>query len=204
MKAKARYVWFGMALALAGCTSDGHIEFLGYTTRPPFDPEIQRIYIHPVDNYTYHRGLEFQVRRALIEEIGRRSSPLRITSDRDRADAELYLSIVRRQKQVINFNQQNETRDAELSLQVDVAFLDLRPGRCGLSLLAPGPGTPGQEREEFPPPPTPILDPRKAPRVSILPTANYIPELGGSQASAEARLAQNLAKQIVNMMESYR
>ncbi len=190
---------FGLA-CFVGCTSDGNLEFLGYTTRPPFDPSITRIYIPHFENFTYMRGMEFQLKKALIEEINRRPSPMKITMHRDQADAELIGKIVSRRKQVILYNQQLETRDAELQIGVEMSYLDLRPGRQGLSLLTPE----GQKRVDRDPLEPIVIDPKNPPVVLITPTTTYIPELGGSNASAEAYLARQLAKQVVNMMESYR
>ena len=49
MNHRFRSCWIGLtlftaALLLAGCTSDGHFRFLGYTTEPNYDSTIRTVY----------------------------------------------------------------------------------------------------------------------------------------------------------------
>ena len=43
---------------MAGCTSDGHFRFAGYTTEPNYDPSIHTVYVPMAQNVTFRRGLE--------------------------------------------------------------------------------------------------------------------------------------------------
>lgn len=194
-----RAILFGLVpLLLAGCSSDGHFELLGYTTRPNYDPRIQRIYVPIFENLTFRRGIEFDLTRAVIREIEAKT-PYKVTDNRDQADAELLGRVIGRRKTILNFNQLNEVREAEVFLVVDLAFMDLRPGHCGKSLLI------SERKQEEPGLPLPldnkILDPKLYPRVVVQPAGTFIPELGGSLTTAEQQLIDRLAVQIISMME---
>lgn len=180
---------------LSGCENGGHFTLLGYTTQPTFDTTIRTVYVPIPENSTYRRDIEFELHKAVVREIG--ISPYRITSDRSRADTELLMRIVNNRKTVILLNQLGETREAEVGLFVEVLWRDLRPG-CGGDILSnpkrfdpnvqPLPG----EVVPAAPPPIPLL---------VTPTGTYVPEIGGSNASADRQMVTRAARQIVNMME---
>lgn len=173
-----------LSLAIVGCSSDGHFTLLGYTTAPPFDRSIRTVYVPIFGNRTFRRGIEFELTKAVIREIESKS-PYKVVSDRSQADAELTGTIVSRRKSVININQLGETREAELGFGVEVTWRDLR---SGVDLH----GT------------NPHRDPTQpTPPALILPTGAYIPELGGSTASAEDQVVRQLARQVVHMMETW-
>ena len=184
----SRYAWLAVAvLAVAGgCASDGHFDCLGYTTRPPFDPSIKTVYVPIFQNETFERGLEFEMTKALIREIESKS-PLKVVSTCSEADTELTAKIVSRRKGVNNMNQLNEVRDVEMNILVEVTWKDLRSGKV---LSAPD----GMMRLNPDAPVRPVV---------ITPSANYVPELGGSTASAYDTLAKRTARQIVHMMETW-
>ncbi len=193
---------FGLLLAglscLTGCESGGHFTLLGYTTQPTFDTSFLTIYVPVPQNTTYRRDIEFDLHKAVIRELGT-SSPYRVTSNRARADTELDLKIVRFGKTTILLNQLGENREAEVGVNVEVVWRDLRPGRGGDILsnpkrfdanLQPLPGDP------------PAQAPTAIPLV-LTPTAIFIPELGGSNASAERQAVNKAAIQIINLMETW-
>jgi hypothetical protein len=186
---------FAGLTSLAGCESGGHFTLLGYTTQPTFDTSIKTVYVPIPRNVTYRRELEFTLQKAVIRELN--NSPYRVTSDRARADTELDMKIVTWRKSVININQLGETREAELAFNVEVIWRDLRPG-CGGDILS--------NPKRFDPTvlPLPGEAPEKTPTaipLMVSPTATYVPELGGSNTSAEFQAAAKAARQIVNMME---
>lgn len=181
-----------VALVLPGC-NEGHLNVLGYTTEPPYDCNIRTVYVPIPHNVTFRRGLEFELKRAIDREIESKT-PFRVTSSPDNADTELLTKIVSRTKNVINFNQNNEVRDAETTLAVEVLWRDLRGGQFGDMVNTP-PGTaPLGMTDATPAPPAP------APTIITAPS-NFIPELGGSLTSAEKQMIDRIAVQIVSMME---
>jgi hypothetical protein len=183
---------------LSGCESGGHFSIFGYTTQPPFDLNIRTVYVPIAQNTTYLRGIEKDLTSAVIRELG--TSPYRITSDRGRADTELIMKIVANGKSTILINQYGENRQAETRINIEVFWRDLRPGHTGDILSNPK----RFDSKELPlPGDAPAIAPKEIPLL-VTPTATYTPELGGSNASAQALLVNRAAKQIVNMMEVWR
>ena len=148
--------------------------------------------------------------QAVIREIGK-TTTFRVTSDFEKADTELLGNVVAITKGILNRNQQNQIREAEVVVWVDVVWRDLRDGTI-LSNPAPRPG-PGRTVPnpliDAPPPPfdpnVPVppdlknLD-QPAP-VRIVAIGRLLPELGESNASAGTRVQQQIAVQVVSMME---
>jgi hypothetical protein len=182
----------GLLFLVAGCTSDGQFEFLGYTTRPTFDPSIRTVYMPIFGNETYIKGLEFEIYKAVRRELESKSI-YKLVSTCDEADTMLEGKILLRRKTPFNTNQLGEVRDVEQGLVVQVRWKDLRSGEI---LSVPN----GTRR------PDPIADPnaQAIPWVQITPAASYVPELGGSTASSLDAVAKQTARQIVHMMEVWK
>ncbi len=202
-------------LAAAGCRGGGFKVF-GYQAGADalYDPNIRTVYVPLFNNRAFqttpYRGFEVDVTQAVIREIGK-TTTFRVTSDFERADTELLGNVVAITKGILNRNQQNQIREAEVVVWVDVVWRDLRDGTI-LSNPAPRPG-PGRTVPnpliDAPPPPfdpnVPVppdlknLD-QPAP-VRIVAIGRLLPELGESNASAGTRVQQQIAVQVVSMME---
>ncbi len=186
--------WFVCLLGLAvlpGCGWDGHITVLGYTTKPNYDCNIHTVYVPLFKNDSMFYHLEDDLTRVVIQEIEAKT-PFKVVSSPSQADTELLGKIVRLNKTLINGNQIGEVREAQTILAVEVIWRDLRPGHEGELLSNPRPT--GRMTPPPPPgtPPTPIL---------IQSYGTFIPELGGSLATAKQENVQRAAIQIVSMME---
>lgn len=186
--------------ALVGCENGGHFTFLGYTTQPPFDPGIRNVYVPIAQNYSLRKDLEFDLTRQVVNELNMRAGAPRVCSERARADSELLLKIVNVRKSTVLINQLGETRDSEILVQIEVVWRDLRPGHLGNILSNPkrfdpeALPLPGEARDQAP----------NAVPLLVQPSAQFIPELGGSFMSAERQAMQKAAAQVVNMMEVWR
>lgn len=201
-----RLALFGLALALAsGCQSGRDFTFLGYSTKPQFDESIRTVHVPVFKNVAFqttaNREMEVDITRAVIREIEQRTR-MKVVSDRDRADTELLGTLVNIQKNVVNTNQQNLTREAEISATVNVVWRDLRSGRV-LSNRRPA----AQPEAAVPfdpslPPPEPASVVEKAIPAQVVAVGRVIPELGETNATANQSIANQLGRQIVNMMES--
>ena len=148
--------------------------------------------------------------QAVVREIGK-TTTFKVTSDCNKADTELLGNIVSITKVLLNRNQQNQIREAEITVWVDVVWRDLRDG----TILSnprqkpmPGRFIPNPQIDATPPPFDPNVpvppDDRKleAPvPTRIIATGRMIPELGETNASADSRIQQQIAVQIVSMME---
>ncbi|MCI0642987.1 MAG: LPS assembly lipoprotein LptE [Gemmataceae bacterium] len=172
---------------LAGCSSDGHLCILGYTTRPNYDPSIHTVYVPIFQNVTFARGLEFDLTRAVIREIESKST-IKVVSNCENADSELIGKIFSTNKSLITLNQLGEVREAEGLMGVEIVWRDLRAGQSGQ--LLSGNGKKVGHPEGAPPPP-----------IVVQPNASFVPELGGSLTSAQKQLVDRTAIQIVSMME---
>src|SRR5262249_44080750 len=196
----------GTALLLPSCAWDGHFTILGYTPRPKYDCSIHTVYVPIFKNLTIRRGLEFDVTRAVIREIEAKT-PYKVVSDKCQADTELTGTIINYQKNIINRNQVNEVREAEMTLATAVVWRDLRPGPEGAVLSRPRRGLVQPAIPSLPlpaaagPPPPGAPPPAEPPPVPVQSVATFIPELGESITSAEKKNVDRLAVQIVSMME---
>lgn len=202
-------------LAAAGCRGEG-FSVLGYRAGPQalYDPNIRTVYVPPFNNRAFqttpYRGFEIDVTQALIREIGK-TTPFRVTSDYEKADTELLGLVVAIQKQPLNRNQLNQIREGELVVWVDVVWRDLRdgtilsnprprpvPGRVLPNPLTDAPPAPFDPNVLQPPDPRTLELPTP---VRIIATGRYLPELGETSASASQRVQNQIAVQIVTMME---
>jgi hypothetical protein len=180
-------------LLLAGCEWDGNFTLFGYSTCPNYATDIHTVHVPIFKNTTFRRGVEFDLTRAVIREIEAKT-PYKVVGEGCNADTELTGKIVALNKNVINRNQQNEIREAETALAVEVVWRDLRSGEI-LSKPKPGPGSPP------PPPPGTPGAPSGPPPVVISSIGDFIPELGQSITTAQQENVDRLAIQIVSMME---
>lgn len=197
-------VVFAVSVVLIpACTSDGHLSFGGYSSAPNYNCDIRTVYVPICQNKSFRRGLENTVTQAIIREI-RLKTTFRTVDSPQGADSELVCTIVNETKSVVNLNQIGDTRDAQLSLKVEVFWKDLRPGHEGELLSGSGPRQKKNRDPNWSTQTAEDKDKAKPQPVIITPSADYIPELGMSNASAEQVLANNLAVQIVSMMEVWR
>jgi hypothetical protein len=204
---------------LVGC-QDQNYSIFGYAlgNKPLYDTNIQTVFVHTFYNRTLqttpYRGLEVSITQEVVHQIGQKT-PYRILSDISRADTELFGTIVNLQKNILNVTQQNQVREGELAVTVEVVWRDLRDGRI---LSAPKKRRPQNSVPTDPNPgmrqPTdaPVFDEQvsqppdryevpKAEPVRITATGRYIAELGESNASAEQKIEYNIATMIVSLME---
>jgi Lipopolysaccharide-assembly len=186
------------AACVVGCENGGHFTVFGYTTQPPVDCDIRTVYVPIAKNTTYLRGVEFELTKEVVRALG--TSPYRVTSNRNGADTELLMKVVANGKSVVLINQFGENRDAELRINIEVEWHDLRPGHTGDILSNPKRFDPN----ELPLPGDAKATAPKAIPLLVTPTASYIPELGGSNQTAQTQMVRRAATQIVNMMEVWR
>lgn len=195
----------GGASVLSGCGWDGHFTFLGYTTHPNYDEGIKSIYVPIFRNKAFqttpNRGLEMELTRAVIREIEQKAR-YKVISDPNCADTELLGTVLILNKNLLNRTQQNEVREAETVVGVELVWRDLRTGVVLTNPRKPLGVPPPTELPPFDPdnPPLPNA-PEKPIPVLIQMSGRFLPEVGESNASAQQRVCNQLARQIVNMME---
>ncbi len=193
--------------AVLGCQG-GPPTIFGYQlgAKALYDTNIRSVYVPVFHNRAFqttpHRGMEVEITRAIVREIGAKT-PYKVVSDPSEADTELLGNIVSIDKLILNRNQQNLIREADLVITVDVLWRDLRDGRI-LSATRPPPGLTDPAPVPFDPnvpePPPPVVVQPPLP-VRLVATGRMIPELGESNTTAQQRAVDQLARQIVSMME---
>lgn len=178
-----------------------------------YDQNIKTVYVPIFVNRAFqtnpYRGFENDITKAVIDEIGRTTS-FRVTSDPAKADTELLGVVSQIYKNILNRTQQNQVREGELVVNVDVVWRDLRDGtilsapRGGRPNPPPGAVDPNNPPVPFDPsiPVPPVAcDPGQPVPVRITAVGRFIPELGETNASAMNMVQNRLAVQIVSMME---
>ena len=192
--------------ALVGCQGGGDFSILGYSTKPPFDPNIRTIYIPIFKNTAFHtspnRGIEVDLTEAIVREINGRRTPLRVVSDPSQADTELVGTITSIAKLVHNRTRENLNREFDLILTTEIVWRDQRTGKVLSSSRQadpeqenPVPFDPSIPRPE--PPPGEVL----ARPTTITSIGKVLPEVGQTNATGQQAAVEQMARQIVNMME---
>jgi hypothetical protein len=199
--------------ALIGCQTTPSIFGYKLGAGALYDENITSVYVPVFHNRSFqttpYRGLEVDITQAVIREIGR-STNFKVVSDPSRADTELLGAVVQIQKQIMNRNQQNMVRDGDVVVDVDVVWRDLRTNEI-LSMprrprplaagLLPGDPPPMPFDPSVPLPPPPGCDPVVPVPTRITGIGRFVPELGETNASASKRVQDQIAVQIVSMME---
>jgi Lipopolysaccharide-assembly len=218
---RRRFLGFSAAGSLAGLVGckGGTPSIFGYQlgTDSLYDSNIHSVFVHAFYNRTLETGpfrnFEVYATQEVVHQIGQKT-PFKVISDPGTADTELIGKIVSFQKNILNVTQQNSVREGEVVVVVDVVWRDLRDGKI---LSAPrkhrNPGnapntvTPGvsdplppQFDKDVLPPPDKYVTPQPEP-VRIVAPGRYVEELGESIATALQRCQNELAVQIVSMME---
>jgi hypothetical protein len=149
----------------------------GYSTRPLYSDYIRTVYVPMFQSKTFRRGLEFQLTEAVVKEIERKT-PFKVVGSED-ADTVLEGTIRYADKRVVVESPEDEPRHIDLAIAVDVRWRDRRTGE----LL--------RDAETEPVSAT----------LLVRQDVRYAPELGQSVATARQEVVDDLAEQIVAMME---
>ena len=162
--------WLGLLLTLAnvGC---------GYTVGKDFRTDIQSVAVPIFENTTNRQGIEYQLTEAVQKEITKRSH-YRLSKGLN-ADTRLTGKIIGFRKDVLGETAQDDPRELQVTLMVQVRWEDLRTGE----LIA---------EQEMP------LTPEALP---ITGQSEFSPELGQSLATAMDDALNSMARKIVNLME---
>jgi hypothetical protein len=185
-----------VCLLLPSCQGDKDLSILGYSTKPNYDCTIHTVRIPIFKNNlmgdSVTRGLEFQLTQAVVRQIELKT-PYKVVGPNEPADTELTGTITSYAKVLLNRNQLNEVREAENDLVVAIEWRDLRTGELLSKPHRIGPP---------PPPPPPGFPPPKDPPTLVFAKGDFIPELGQTTTTSRQQAVNNMAVNIVSMMES--
>jgi Lipopolysaccharide-assembly len=184
------------AVLLPSCQGDGNFTLFGYTTRPNYDPNIRSVRVPIFGNRTLRdsvrEGVEFQLTEEVKREI-QLHTPFRIVGANDCADTELIGTIIRFTKTPLINNQENEIRDGQVDLGVEVVWRDLHTGEV-LSQM--------KQKLDYPLPLTDVPLAVPLPPVQAVGSGTFAPEIGQSFTTARQDAVKRLAVQIRQMMET--
>lgn len=150
----------------------------GYTVGNGFNPDVKTVSVPIFENDTFRRGIEVQLTEAVQKEIQKRT-PYRLAKGLN-ADTRLTGRIVQARKDVLGENKNDDPRELQLSLMIVTKWENLRTGE----VLAV---------QEVP------LSPSAIPLTS---QTEFAPEVGQSLATGTQDSIDQLARRIVNMMET--
>ncbi len=166
---------FGMGLlALTGLTGGAGC---GYTVGAPYTTDIRTVHVPTFQSSDYRRGYELQLTEAIQKQIQMRT-PYRLAKEPG-ADTRLSGRIVSLNKRVPNLNLYRDSRELEMAMGIEVKWEDLRTGQVINQQTVPLAGNAAQ----------------------LLGTSTFAPEPGQSLATGTQDLVNNLARQIVGLME---
>lgn len=167
-----------LALALTLLAVAPLVSGCGYVVGGAFAPDIRSVHVPTFTSDSFRRGVELQLTEAVQKQIQMRT-PYRLTSSQS-ADTRLSGHIVEIRKDVLGETRLDDPRELQFSLAVEVTWEDVRSG----GVLA---------RQQIPLAPD---------TVQLIAHANFAPELGHSRATATQDVVDELARQIVGMMEA--
>ena len=143
-----------------------------------FEPEIQSVYVPIFTSQSDRRGLEFQLTEAVQKEIQMRT-PFRIV-DEPAADTQLIGKIINTRKRVAGETRNDDPRELQMSLIVEVRWENLKTGE----ILA-------QKRV-----------PISQTEIQLIQRSEFAPEVGQSLATSYQQLVDRMARDIVDLMEA--
>lgn len=150
----------------------------GYVVGSFHGGDVRTVAVPVFESTSTRRGIEYQLTEAVQNEIKART-PFRIAKE-PYADTRLKGKIVEIRKRPLGENKYDDPRALQYSLSVQVVWEDLRTGDVLAEQTIP-------------------LNPVG---LSLESSAEFDPELGHSQATANQKAIQQLAAQIVDRMEA--
>ena len=170
-----RRAWLTAIVTLLGAGCAGYQ--IGNASLYP--SHIRTVYVPVFESDSFRAHLGERLTEAVVKEIEEKT-PYKVVGDAAQADSVLSGRITGETKRVIVENRYDLPRQAEVSLQVKVRWLDRQEDLIRQS--------------------NPIPLPQEL--VTIGETATATPEAGSSIATAQQQAIHRLAEQIVGMMEA--
>ncbi len=149
----------------------------GYTVGAPYATDIRTVHVPTFVCDDFRRGFELQLTEAVHKQIQMRTS-YRLAKEPG-ADTRLTGRIVSIDKRVPNQNKHDDPRELELSIAMEVKWEDLRTGQVIHQQTIPMAGDVAH----------------------LVGSTSFAPEAGQSLATATHETVQQMARQIVGMME---
>lgn len=142
-----------------------------------YRPDIQTVHVPVIHSASFRRNLGERLTEAVVKEI-ETSSPYKVVGSAD-ADSTLIVTIDGDAKRVLAENANDEPRSLETSFYVTMTWRDRRGNLI-----------------------TQTTVPLEETVVALAQPSNFIPESGQSLTTAQQKVIQGLATQIVSQMEA--
>ena len=165
------------AILLAGCLATSGCAGYMVGAQSLFPPDVETIYVPMVENDTFRRNLGERLTEAIVKEIGSKTR-LKVV-DTPNADSILTVRLTSERKRMLVETPTDEGREVQIDLQAEVAWQDRR-------------GDPIMKDQAVPLPPE---------LIRVGQPAALVPEVGQTIATAQQKAIQDLATQIVELME---
>ena len=149
----------------------------GYMVGGPYDPKLRTVEVPIFESNSFRRGIDLQLTEAVQKQIQLRT-PFRVV--KDGGDTRLTGRIIDLRKNVLGENRYDDPRELQVNLALEVVWEDLHAGRV-------------LSQEQIP------LSPGMA---ALRSQAEFAPEVGQSLATAMQQSINQMARQVVNLMES--
>ena len=150
----------------------------GYIVGNPYPANIRTVHVPTFTNETYRRGFELQITEAVQKQIELRT-PFRLVNDAE-ADTRLTGHIRTIDKRMTNQSQWADPRELEMTFTLEVRWINTRTGELLGQRAIP-------------------LDSAVA---TVLTSTSFTPETGQSLATATHQAADQIARQVVGLMEA--
>lgn len=150
----------------------------GYMVGGTFDPEIRSVHVPIFSSDLFRRDVHIELTEAVQKEIQSRT-PFRLSSA-DKADTRLTGRLVEIRKEVLGETRFDDARQMQLSFAVEILWEDIRGGQLIRQSSIP------MDRNTH----------------QLLSQANFAPEIGQSYATAKHEAITQLARSIVDKMET--
>ncbi|HEY4312598.1 MAG TPA: LptE family protein [Pirellulales bacterium] len=143
-----------------------------------FPADIQTVYVPMFQSDSYRKGLAEQLTESVCKEIEKRTNYKVVNNPN--ADSVLSGRILNEVKRIIVEAPTDEPRESQVEFFIEVTWLDRQGALLAQSQKVPLPGT----------------------VANISQTADLVPEVGQSVATAQQDVVTKLSYQIVSMMET--
>jgi hypothetical protein len=170
-------LWMCSALAGAGTLALGGCAGYRFGAASLYPPDIQTVYVPVFESNSFRRNLSELLTEAVCKEIETKT-PYKVVGS-PQADSVLTGKIVNDTKRIIVEDQFDMPRETEMNLAVQVRWINRKGDLLNRATAVPVPQD----------------------LVTLSSAAVVIPEYGQSVATAQLQSIQNLAAQIVSMME---
>ncbi len=168
----------GAGNVLSGC---------GYIVGSPYGAEVRSVHVPTFSNDAFNasysndgfrRGIELELTEAVQKQIQLRT-PFRLVDDVG-ADSRLTGRLVSAAKRNVNQNKYDDPRELDLSIGLEIVWEDLRSGQILAQKMVP----------------------LNAHLAQALVNVSFAPETGQSLATAKQDAVNQMARQVVSLMEA--